>query len=181
MILVSRSYFAVAAVAALTIQPVAASAQQQCVTEAEVSAIAVYSIPSLVDAVRTRCVAELTPNSYLNRPNTAIKARYAALQTRAWPSAKSGLLKVFAGRAAGAQSGVDLNMVRNLPDNALRPLVDALIIQEVAGKIETAQCGRIERIIELAAPIDPEIAGDVLGAVVGLINPKEMPVCPRRS
>jgi hypothetical protein len=181
MILVSCRYLAIAAAAAVALQPIAGNAQQQCVTEAEVSAIAIYSVPSLVEAVRLRCQGELARNSYLNRPNTAIKTRYAALQTRTWPLAKSGLLKVFAGRAGGAQSGMDLNMVRNLPDNALRPLVDALIVQEVSGKIDTDQCGRIERIIELAAPIDPEIAGNVLGAVIGLINPKELPVCPRRS
>jgi hypothetical protein len=31
------------------------------------------------------------------------------------------------------------------------------------------------------APIDPEVAGGVLGAIVGLVDPEQMPVCPRRS
>ena len=43
-------------------------------------------------------------------------------------------------------------------------------------------CGRIERAIEVAAPIDPEMAGGLLGALVGLADPDEIPLCPfRRS
>jgi hypothetical protein len=170
-----------AAAAVIVLQPVAASAQQACVTEEEVSAIAIYSMPSLVEGVRVRCNGQLAPNGFLSRQNNSLKARYAALQAKAWPRAKSGLLKVLATKSSATQGAQGLDMIGNLPDNAVRPLVDALIVQEVSPKIETGQCGRIERIIELASPIDPEVAGNLLGAVVGLVNPKELPVCsPRR-
>jgi hypothetical protein len=181
MTLISRTKLAAVAAAVMTLNPVAASAQQACVTEDEVSAIAIYSMPSLVEAVRLRCQGELSPNGFLNRPNNSLKNRYATLQTRVWPRAKSGLLKIFAGRTSAAQSQQSVEMIRSLPDDAVRPLVDALIVQEASPKIDTKQCGRIERVIELASPIDPEIAGNVLGAVIGLVNPKELPVCPRRS
>ena len=166
---------------AVAFQPLAASAQQGCLTEEEVSAIAIYSVPSLVEAVRLRCQGELSANGFLNRPNNSLKSRYATLQTRVWPCAKSGLLKVLAGRSGPAQSAQTLEMIRNLPDNAVRPLVDALIVQEASAKVDTQHCRRIERVIELASPIDPEVAGNVLGAIVGLVNPKELPVCPRRT
>jgi len=179
--MVSRTRLAAVAAAALALQPVAAQAQQACITEDEVSAMAIYSVPGMVEAVRLRCAGELSPSGFLNRPNEALKARYAALQTRVWPRAKSGLLKVFAGKSNNAQSQQTVNMIRSLPDNAVRPFVDALIVQEVSPKVPTDQCGRIERIIELASPIDPQVAGNILGEVVGLVNPKDLSMCARRS
>jgi hypothetical protein len=63
----------------------------------------------------------------------------------------------------------------------VRPLVDALIVQEISPKIAVRNCRRIEWVIEAMAPVDPEVAGGVIGAIVGLVDPDEMPVCPRRS
>ena len=172
---------AAAVAAALTLQPVAASAQLACVTEAEVSAVAIYSVPSLIEAMRLKCGGELSSSGYLARRGHALAGRYAALQPRVWPRAKSGMLKVL-GRQSGAGQGRELlSTVGTLPDNAVRPLVDAWIVQETSAKIPAANCRRIEWVIEAMAPIDPELAGGVLGAIVGLVDPDEMPVCPRRS
>lgn len=177
----SRGLAAAAALAAMTVQSAAAQAQQPCITEDEVSAMAIYSVPNLVEGVRVRCGAALSPRGFLNQPNSPIKARYAALQARAWPQAKAGMVKLIAAKSGSSQNAQNLAMIGTLPDNSVRPLVDALIVQEVAGKVDVRQCGRIERIVELAAPIDPATAGNVLGAVIGLVNPKEIPMCTRRS
>ena len=176
-----RRILAVASLAALAGQSVAASAQPACVTEDEVSAMAVYSVPNLVEAVRVRCNGQLAPNGFLNRPDNPMRARYATLQTRVWPRAKSGIMKYLAARAGNGQNAQSLGMLSTLPDQTVRPLVDALTVQEASPKIDVKQCGRIERVIELASPIDPETAGNVLGAVLGLVDPKELPICPRRS
>jgi len=179
MTLSSRTKLAAVAAAALALQPVAVSAQQACMTEAEVSAVALYSVPSIIQAVKLKCAGELASNGYLARRGDALSARYAALQTRTWPRAKSGLLKVLGGRA-GTQGRQTVDMIRSLPDDAVRPLVDALIVQEVSAKIAVSNCSRIELVIEALAPIDPEIAGTLIGRVVGLVDPDEMPICPRR-
>jgi hypothetical protein len=175
-----RHVLAAVSLAAMASQSVAATAQTACVTEDEVSAMAIYSVPNLVEAVRVRCNGQLAPSGFLNRPGNPMRARYATLQTQVWPRAKTGLMKVLAARA-GAQNAQSLGMIGTLPDTSVRPLVDALIVQEASPKIDISQCGRIERVIELAAPIDPEIAGNLLGAVLGLVDPKELPICPRRS
>jgi hypothetical protein len=176
-----RHVLAVVSLAALAGQSVAATAQATCLTEDEVSAMAVYSVPNLVEAVRVRCNGQLSSNGFLNRPGNPVRARYATLQTRVWPRAKSGIMKYLASRAGSAQNAQSLGMLTTLPDTTVRPLVDALIVQEASPKIDVKQCGRIERVIELASPIDPEIAGNLLGAVLGLVDPKELPICPRRS
>jgi len=165
--------------ASLLAQSSLASAQAQaCVTEREVSAIAIYSVPSLVQAVRQRCAGELASSGYLARRGDALSTRYAALQPAVWPRAKTGLLKLFAGRASENRSGLDT--ISTLPDDAIRPFVDALIVQESTPKIALKNCTRIERVIEVMAPIDPEIAGTLLGVLVGFADSAQIPVCPAR-
>jgi hypothetical protein len=172
---------AAAGAVSLALQPALAAAQQArpCVTEQEVSAIAIYSVPSLVQAVRQRCSSELTSSGYLARRGDTLSARYAALQPAVWPRAKSGLLKLFSG--ASSDAGRSVETISSLPDDAVRPFVDALIVQESAPKIALKNCTRIERVIEVMAPIDPEVAGTLLGVLVGFADPEQVPVCDRRA
>lgn len=178
--MVAFKRLAAGAAVALALQPTIASAQQSCLTENEVSAIAIYSLPGLVRSVRLRCDGQLAPSGYLARRGDALTARYAALQDGAWPRAKSGMLKVLARKSGTGQNRQNLEMISSLPDDAVRPLVDALIVQELSPKIDVKHCGRIERMIEIASPIDPEIAGSLLGAVAGIVNHDQLPVCPAR-
>jgi hypothetical protein len=166
--------------ASFTLHPALAAAQEArpCVTEQEVSAIAIYSVPSLVQAVRLRCGSELASSGYLARRGDALSARYVALQPGVWPSARSGLFKLFAAKASEGRDGLDT--IATLPDAAVRPLVDALIVQEAAPRITVRNCTRIERVIEVVAPIDPEVAGTLLGLLVGFADSDKLPVCPAR-
>ena len=168
---------ATAGAAGLALQSGLACAQQprSCLTEQEVSAIAIYSVPSLVQAVRQRCAGELTSSGYISRRGDTLTARYAVLQPAVWPSAKSGLFKLFAGKTGDGAGSLD--SIATLPDEAVRPLVDALIVQETAPKIALKNCTRLERVIEVMAPIDPEVAGTLIGLLVGFADPEQMPVC----
>jgi hypothetical protein len=177
----STKGLAAVAAAALVLHPAATSAQQPCVTEAEVGAVAIYSVPSLIQAMRLKCGSELSASGYLARRGDALAGRYSTLQTRVWPRAKSGMLKVLGGKSGNAQSRQLLDTVGTLPDTAVRPLVDAWIAQEASTKIPARNCRRLEWVVEAMAPIDPEVAGGVLGAIVGLVDPDEMSICPRRS
>lgn len=165
----------------LALHPAVASAQQAsaCVTEQEVSAIAIYSVPSLVEAVRLRCNGQLATSGYLARRGDALSARYAALQPAVWPRARAGLFRLFADRANAGSQG--LETLSTLPDDAVRPLVDALIVQETSPRIALKNCSRIERVIEVMAPIDPEVAGTLIGLLVGFADSEHLPVCPARS
>lgn len=179
--MVSTRGFAAAAAGALALQPIAAQAQPACVTEAEVGAIAIYSVPSVVQAVRLRCGSELSANGYIARRGASLSGRYAALQPRVWPRAKSGMLKILGSGAGAAQGRQLLDSVGSLPDEAVRPLVDAWIVQEAQARIPLQNCQRIEWVVEAVAPVDPEVAGGLIGAIVGLVDPAKMPVCPRRA
>lgn len=173
--------FAAGAAAMLALQPVAAEAQQACVTESEVAAIAIYSVPSLVQAMRLRCGSALSASGYIAKRGDALSGRYAALQPRVWPQAKAGMLKVLGAQPGAAQGRQMLDSLGALPDEAVRPLVDAWIVQETSARIPVADCQRIEWVVEALAPVEPEIAGGLIGALVGLVDPDKMPVCPRRA
>ncbi|MEO6042240.1 MAG: hypothetical protein ABIP41_10095, partial [Croceibacterium sp.] len=133
---------------------------------------------SLVQAVRTRCNGQLAPSGFLARRGDAFVSRYAELQPQVWPRAKSGLLKYAAAKANGAQA--NLAIIAGLPDNAVRPLLDALILQEASARIQAKQCGGIERVIAATAPIDPQVAGALIGNLIGLAAPETQPMCPPR-
>lgn len=177
----STKGLATAVAAALVLQPIAASAQTACVTEAEVSAIAIYSVPSLVQALRLRCGNELSTNGYIARRGDTLSGRYTALQPRVWPRAKAGMLKILGARSEGTQGRQMLDTVGALPDEAVRPLVDAWIVQETSARIPVKNCQRVEWVVEALAPVEPEIAGGLIGALVGLADQDKMPVCPRRA
>ena len=62
-----RRMLAAPLLAIIALAPVGVQAQQSCVTEAEVSAMAIYSVPTLMQAVGTRCAAQLAPTGFLAR------------------------------------------------------------------------------------------------------------------
>jgi len=165
--------------ASLAIYPSLAAAQQRpCITEEEVSAMAIYSVPSLVQAVRTRCNGQLAASGFLAREGDAFAGRYANLQNVVWPKAKSGLLKFGAGRQVDGRDASE--MFAGLPDSAVRPLIDALIVQEASAKIAAKDCGKIERLMDAVSPIDPEVTGTLLGVILGLAGLDTPAVCQRR-
>lgn len=178
-----RSGIVCAAAAALAVQPGLAAAQD-CLAEDEVSAMAIYAMPGVVQGVRLRCASKLQPSGFLARSGDAVSARYGRLQGAAWPKAKSGLLKIAESKAASSArlGGADsLKMISTLPDNAVRPLVDALIVQEVAPQIDLKHCGKFELLIQTLSKIEPEVAGSLLGLVAGLVKLDEPSICGVRA
>lgn len=163
--------------AALVCLPVSAQALEgSCITEAEIGSMAVYSLPNLVQSMQLRCSARLSPGGFLAREGDRFAGRYISLQDAAWPAAKSGFLK-FASSKASSQAD-KLDILATLPDNTVRPLIDALMVQELSGKIATKDCRKFERVMEVLAPIDPKLTGDVVGIVAGLAGLQNPSICP---
>lgn len=179
--IVSRNWLALAGATALALQPAVAAAQD-CLAEDEVSAMAIYAMPGVVQGVKQRCAARLDATGFMARGSDALGARYARLQAAAWPKAKAGLLKIAASKTGGAGGSRDsLQMLAALPDNAVRPLVDALIVQEVTPEIDVNQCGKIELLMQALNKVEPEIAGTLLGLIAGLVKLEKAPICGARA
>lgn len=159
----------------LAVQPTLAAAQEQaCITEEEVSALVIYFAPAAIESVQQSCATALAANGYLAQRGEALAARYAALQDAAWPSAKSGFMKFSSKKNAGVDD------FATLPDDAVRPLVDAIITQQVSAQIGTKDCDKIERVLEAMDPFEPSAVAKLVAVIAGLVGKENPRVCPVR-
>jgi hypothetical protein len=167
--------------AAILVQPVAAAAANgriasPCITEAEISSMVVYAVPSVIQSANLRCSEALSSRGFLARQGQTLAGRYIGLQDKAWPQAKSGFMKFASTKSASNADKLDI--LATLPDDAVRPLVDALVVQELAGKIAVKDCRKVERIMEAISPIEPEAAGDLIGVIASLAGLENPSICP---
>src|SRR5690606_10189954 len=112
---------------------------------------------------------------WLTRNGDGFARRYTALKPAVWPRAKAGIVK-YLGRSTGPDTQ-NLAMLSTLPDQHVQPLLDALIVQEVSPRIEPGNCRTIERMLEALAPVDPEIAGTLIGLAANFIARDEPAIC----
>jgi hypothetical protein len=163
--------------AAALAMPAQAAQAQQCFSQDEVSAAFIYAMPGVIEGVTTRCSASLDASSFLPRQGKAMAARYAAQQNAAWPNARSALLKIVTNASKGGNANSTLGMLSQIPGETMRPLVDALIVQEAANRTETAQCGKVDRLAAAIAPLDPREAGNLLGTMFAVFEPNHPLLC----
>ena len=163
--------------AAVMLQPVAAAAQEKpCITEGEVGALVIFLAPSLIHAVRERCEGQLAGDGFLAREGDAFAARYAALRDTAWPEAKAGFVK-FADSDT-KRDREEAQAMASMPDETLQPMIEAVIAKEASDNINVRDCARVERMLAALAPIEPRVAANVIGVVLGLTGIKDPAICP---
>lgn len=172
-----RTFVTLTAAAALASSPAAAAATPGCITEKEISQLAIYSVPSLVEGVRAKCGRTLSAKGYLATRGDAFAANYAALQNETWPAAKNAITK-FATTKADTKEAENFAMLAGLPDDAVRPLLDAIIAQKIGESIKTKDCTKVERGIQLVSPLSPRDSGALLGFIFSMVKPDDAMICP---
>lgn len=169
-----------AALAALvSAQTASAQAAASCISEREVAQLAVYAVPSVIEGVHGKCAKSLAPSGFLATKGKAFAARYAALQGETWPGAKSAIAKFATSRTDG-QAASTFATLAGLPDDAVRPLVDALIAQKIGETIKPKDCSTVERGIQLLSPLGARDGGALVGFIFGLVKPADLAVCGAR-
>jgi hypothetical protein len=163
----------------LSAQAATAQAAASCVSEREVAQLAVYAVPSMVEGVRGKCAKTLSSSGYLATKGTALASRYAALQGETWPEAKRAIAK-FATAKADAETANTFATLAGLPDEAVRPLVDALIAQKIGETIKTKDCSKVERGIQLLSPLGPRDSGALVGFIFAMVKPDAVAICPAK-
>lgn len=172
---------AAAALAALIPAQVQAQAAKACLTEREVAQMAIYSLPAVVEGVRGKCSARLSKTGFLATRGDTFAQKYAALQGESWPVAKSAILKYVGGKPGAAMANDPIAMFAALPDESVRPLVDAMIAQKVGEAVRPEHCGSVERGMQLASVMNPRDSGAMIGFVLAMTKPKNTPICPAAS
>lgn len=162
----------------------AAQAQQPaCVAPADLSDAVVYAMPIAYDAARTACANRLSRDGFVAKRGDAWIGNFRAGQNKAWPGAFRFLKTFMEQQETGAaDGGMDMQaMLSSMPQEALRPFVDALVGQMIAGEIKGESCGKIERGLELLSPLPSENVGGLIAFIVELSDLKNPPVCPAPS
>ncbi|AOL94885.1 hypothetical protein [Porphyrobacter sp. LM 6] len=167
------------ALAALATAQTAQAQQQACVNSADFGDAMVYVMPIAFDAARTSCANRLSRDGFMATGGDQFIAKFRDGQDKAWPGAFR-LLKVFmADKAKGEEGGEDAMaaMITALPEDSLRPFVDGLVGQMIAKEIKGDSCGKIERGLELVAPLPAENIGGLFAFVAELADLKNPPIC----
>jgi hypothetical protein len=173
----TRMIAPVLALAALATAQGAQAQQQACVKSADFADGVVYAMPLAFDATRTACANRLDRSGFIAARGDAYIAQFRAGQDRAWPGALR-LLKSFMDKPGQDGDAADMSaIVANLPDDALRPFVDALVGQMIAKEIKGDSCGKIERMLELVSPLPTENVGGLIAFIAEVAEIKDPPIC----
>jgi hypothetical protein len=152
---------------------------QACVASADLADAVVYAMPIAYDAASTACANRLSADGFMKTRGDAYIAAFRDGQAAAWPGAFR-FLKTFMAKGEGAsEGGMDMGaMIAAMPEDALRPFVDAFVGQMIAGEIKGDACGKIERGLELLSPLPSENIGGLIAFLMELSDAKTPAICP---
>jgi hypothetical protein len=175
-----RRMFAPAiAFAALASAHTAQAQQAACVSAADLSDAVVYAMPIAFDATRTACANRLTRDGFIARQGDAYIATFRTGQDKAWPGAFRFLKTYMNQESAASGSNMDMQaMLSAMPEDALRPFVDAFVGQMIADEIKGDSCNKIERGLELMSPLPTENVGGLIAFIIELSDMKNPELCP---
>ena len=150
---------------------------QDCISQAQISNLAIYAVPLLVDGVQGKCLGQLPSNGFLATSGAEFTAPYTSLQDSVWPQAREGFM-YFAANGEDQDEGMaDDEFLGSLPDEALRPLFDLIITEKVGESIKLGDCRKVERALELMAPLPPENTGGLIALLVSAVGKEDPKVC----
>lgn len=141
--------------------PAAATAQtaKQCLTPKEAQGLVSFALPEIITSVSSKCAPSLGPDGYLTRSGADLASRYRVAAKASWPAAKLAMRKFM---------DVDADFMNNLPDEALKGFFGAGVSTAVVKDVNPAQCGDIDRIVKVLAPLPPENMSQLVGIVLEL-------------
>jgi hypothetical protein len=168
------------ALTALATATTAQAQQQTCIAAADLGDSVLYAMPIAYDAVSTTCAKQLKRDGFMATGGEAFIAKFRARQGSAWPGAFR-MIKTFMAQEGGEATGSDADMatmIAALPEESLRPFVDGMVGQMIAGEIKPDNCGKIERGMELLAPLPADNIAGLFAFVAELADLKNPAVCP---
>jgi hypothetical protein len=172
--------FHAAAVLALTASAQVAAAQtdaaaKSCLTRPELRGMVAYFLPSVLQSTIDKCSQRLTPDSYLLGRAPLLATTLEATRSESWPMAKAAFIKI-----GGNDNKSTADLFAMLPEETIRPIVEAAITQKLGPSIKPESCKDIDRIMAPLEPLPPANLIDTVTEVmlVAARKDKSMPTCP---
>ena len=120
------------------------AAAQPCLTSREAETIALVALPDLIRTAGEICGAQLPATSLMRRGSGPFLAKYQAAADRAWPDARLAIAKLSEPTVAVL-----------LQSDYARPVLTALLVPLLVGRIAPADCPSIDRFATLVEPLPP--------------------------
>ena len=139
--------------------PTMATAQsaKQCLTPKEAQGLISFALPDIITSVSTKCAPSLGQDGYLTRSGKDLSDRYRAAAQPNWPSAKLAIRKFV---------GAEAEFLEGMPDEALKGFFGAGISTAVVKDVKPEQCGDIDRVLKLLAPLPAENMSQLVGILL---------------
>lgn len=147
-----------------------------CLTGPEAEALALVALPEIIRGAGTACATQLPATSLVRQPASALLARYDAEADRAWPAARAAIVKL-------SDPAIDALLQSQFARGVLATLVTPLLI----GRIAPRDCGTIDRLVTLLAPLPPRNTAGVIVAALRYLKADpaagkdvaaNLPLCP---
>ena len=157
--MLARHFDKAVAAAALMAVPNMATAQiaKQCLTPREAQSLISFALPDIITSVSSKCTPTLGSEGYLTRSGKDLSDRYRAAAGPSWPMAKTALKKYVE---------TDPSLLDSMPDDALKGFFGAGVATAIVKDIRPEQCGDIDRIVKLLAPLPAENMSQLVGIVL---------------
>tara|TARA_B100001179_G_C18587530_1_gene402974 strand:+ start:1127 stop:1696 length:570 start_codon:yes stop_codon:yes gene_type:complete len=180
--------YAASAAALMALSQPALAQGTNCIDRADVADMTTYAMPLFMDALQATCADTLPADSFVLNEGDAFAEQFEPLRDSAWPGARrvlvafienqTGATREMAEGQNAAMGGVIMNLMQMKGDE-LRPFVDAMATQLIAEKLKPSNCGDVEAILPLLAPLPPENYGMLISTIFGMVieEDNDMPIC----
>ena len=147
----------------------------QCLNPAEMHGLIGYFLPNVIGEVTKNCSAHLPADSYVLTRLPQVAAQLSETRPTSWPVAKAAFFKMSDPKDAKEMAG--------LPDEALRPLIDAVIAQKMTIPVTPSTCAEVNDISEALAPLTPDQTVHLLATIFSAVARKDNKLrsCPREA
>jgi hypothetical protein len=129
---------------------------RNCLTEAETAALIGYALPDLLAGVRDKCKGSLAAPTFLMSRSAELERSYRRHSDALWPTAKAAFAKMV---------GED-EMMKKMPDSALRPLLTAAFGTVITNDVKASDCPLADGIVEALAPLPPANLARLIGLII---------------
>ena len=161
---------------ALLAAPAAAQAKP-CLNNAEAESLALVALPEIIRETGRVCTARLPSASLIRRPDGPLILKYQDAADRAWPSARSAIVKL-------SDPAADLL----LASDYARPVLTSIVVPLIVGRIDLNDCGTIDRLVTQLEPLPARNTASIVVTVLHYLKMNErgggksgvpaLPLCP---
>lgn len=148
-----------------------------CLTTSEAEAVTLVALPEIIRETGKVCSARLPQTATVRQANGPLLTRYQAEADRAWPAARGALAKLS-----------DPNAAMLLQSDFARPVLVTLLVPQLVGRIDPADCGTLDHLVTLLAPLPPRNTAGVVVTTLAWLKAErakgkaaavpDLPLCP---